>query len=91
MTRFSVRNTTSNLDIRNVTSADAGLYLCTEDSGLAGKHLIFLSVTDHRNNFTTISSSLTVASIQIYVEGAGFLGRVQRAPSPPASRPGGAL
>ena len=57
-TRFSVQ-CSSNLLISNVTAADAGPYLCTEDGGFADMHLFILSVMDTRKNFSfQYSSSL---------------------------------
>ena len=38
----------------DVTVNDAGLYLCAEDGGLAGKHVVILSVVDDRKHFALL-------------------------------------
>ena len=45
-TRFSFKSGSSHLVISDVSPADAGLYMCTEDDGFGAKHPVVLFVIE---------------------------------------------
>jgi len=61
VTRFGVSNR-SHLVISDVTAADAGLYLCTEDDGFGAKHPVVLFVLgdDGKTRFDDLFGSLAI-------------------------------